>query len=311
MSLADERSFSTPDGTRLALYWQGPRDAPETIVLVHGWVLDSRTWGPVADALSSGPRARRVLRYDLRGHGRSDPARPGTATIAQATDDLADLLGAEVEGPVVLVGHSMGGMAVMALAQRHPELVAQRVVGAAFAATSCGDMVPHSLGLRPGVARAVARGESALRRWGSASRWWLRREPITRWTGLIRPGVRWLLFGEHPRRADVQLCAACLAQGRAANLVTFRSTLDEHDQVEALPAFRRMPTLVLGATRDRLTPIRHTDKIAAELPHATLVRYAGAGHLVTLERAEQVAARIGELIAAVEGRPAVASGVIY
>jgi pimeloyl-ACP methyl ester carboxylesterase len=58
--------------------------------------------------------------------------------------------------------------------------------------------------------------------------------------------------------------------------------------------------LVLGAMSDRLTPIRHTDKIAAELPHATLVRYDGAGHLVMLERAEQVADRIEELVCSVE-----------
>ncbi len=300
MPTADDRSFTTPDGTRLALYWQGGLEAPLTIVLVHGWTLDCRTWAPVADILSSGPRSRPVLRYDLRGHGRSDPATSGTATIAQAADDLADLLGAEVAGPVVLVGHSMGGMAMMALAERHPELVAQRVVGAAFVATSCGDLVPHSLGLRPGVARMVARGESALRRWALASPWWLRREPITKWPGLIRPGVRWLLFGEHPRRADVELGAACLAQGRAANLVTFRATLDEHDQVSALAAFQQIPILVLGATLDRLTPIRHTEKIASELPNATLVRYAGAGHLMILECAEDVADRIGELIVAVE-----------
>ncbi|MGH3601458.1 MAG: alpha/beta fold hydrolase, partial [Pseudonocardiaceae bacterium] len=174
----------------------------------------SRTWNPVADALSSGPRARPVLRYDLRGHGQSDPAQPATETIAQAADDLADLLCTEVKGPVVLAGHSTGGMAVMALAQRHPELVAQRLGGVAFIATSCGDMVPHSLGLRPGLARMVARGETALRRWALASQWWLRREPVIRWTGLIRPGVRWLLFGAHPRPADVTLCATCLAQGR-------------------------------------------------------------------------------------------------
>ena len=56
MSTTDEQSFTTPDGTRLALYWQGPRDVPVTIVLVHGWTLDSRTWGPVADALSTAKR---------------------------------------------------------------------------------------------------------------------------------------------------------------------------------------------------------------------------------------------------------------
>jgi pimeloyl-ACP methyl ester carboxylesterase len=80
MSPANERSFTTPDGTRLALCRQGPcrqgpcrastlragLDAPLTIVLVHGWVVDSRIWGPVADMLSSGPRGRPVLRYDRR-----------------------------------------------------------------------------------------------------------------------------------------------------------------------------------------------------------------------------------------------------
>jgi pimeloyl-ACP methyl ester carboxylesterase len=72
-----------------------------------------------------------------------------------------------------------------------------------------------------------------------------------------------------------------------------------HDQAAALSAFRNLPTLVLAGTRDRLTPFRHTEKIAAALPNATLVRYAGAGHMVMLERVEQIADRIGELVATV------------
>jgi pimeloyl-ACP methyl ester carboxylesterase len=57
---------------------------------------------------------------------------------------------------------------------------------------------------------------------------------------------------------------------------------------------------VVSGTRDRLTPIRHSEKIAAVLPNATLVRYAGAGHMVMLERAEQMADRISELVATVQ-----------
>lgn len=294
-------SFTTPDGTRLALYRQGPREASPTVVLVHGWVLDARTWEPVAGSLAS---THPVVRYDLRGHGQSDPAQPGTATIAQLADDLADLLSAEVEGPVVLVGHSLGGMAIMALAQRRPEVVAQRVVGVVFAATSCGDMMPHNLGLRPWQARVVATGESLFRRWAMRSRRYLNRSLTTKRPGLIRPAMRWLNFGEHPRRSDVTLVTRCIADSRPASLVGFRAGFDEHDQIASLAAFRHLPALVLGGTRDRLTPIRHTDRIARELPDATLVRYDGAGHMVLLERAEQVASRIAELVAAVEsGRP--------
>jgi len=191
-------------------------------------------------------------------------------------------------------------MALMVLAQRHPELVAQRIVGAAFAATSCGDLMPHDLGLRPWLARLVASGESSFMHWASASQRLLDRKLTTGWPWLIRPGVRWLQFGEHPRRGDVELAARCAAHCRPASLVSFRSTFDDHDQVAALAAFAHMPTLVLGGTRDRLIPIRHTERIAAELPDATVVRYADAGHMVMLERAEQVAGRISELLAVVE-----------
>lgn len=303
MPTADVRWYTTTDGTRLALQWHGSRrvdGVPLTIVLAHGWIVDSRIWEPVAGMLSSGPRGLPVLCYDLRGHGRSDPARPGTATIASLADDLGGLLRAEVEGPVVLVGHSMGGMAIMALAQRHPELAAHRVVGAAFLSTSCGDLMPLDLGLPPGLAPLVARGEPHLMRWLSATRWLLDRDLTARWVGLVRPGVRWLQFGERPRCADVELAATCVAHCRLANFVDFRATFDDHDRAAALAAFRHLPTLVLGGTRDRLIPIRHSEKIAAALPDATFVRYPGAGHMVHLERAEQLAGRIGELVASVQ-----------
>lgn len=294
----DHRPFTTLDGTRLALHWQGPRNAGPTVVLAHGWTLDLRAWGPVADLLAATGQLR-VLRYDHRGHGGSDPAEPAKATINQLADDLAELLSGEVSGPVVLVGHSMGGMAIMGLADRHSELVAARVVGAVFVNTSCGDLMPLTFGLRPVLARLVARGETRVLRSQAIARRLHGRERTAPRAGLMRPGVRWLLFGRHPRRADLDLAALCMAQGRPANIVDFRPTFDDHDRAAALAAFVNTPTLVLAGVRDRLIPVRHAAAIAAQLPDATLVRYAGAGHMVPLERAEQVAARINELASSV------------
>lgn len=299
----DARMFTTSDGTRLALHWQGPRDAPLTLVLAHGWTLDFRAWGPIADPLAHGAEAVRVLCYDHRGHGRSDAAPPGTTTIAQLADDLAELLHSEVEGPVVLGGHSMGGMAIMGLAERHPDLVTQRVLGAVFTATSCGDLIPISLGLRPAPARLVARIENRLMRAKSISRWLQGRERTAPRAGLVRPGVRWLLFGTYPRRADIDLTAQCMAQGRPANIVDFRPTFDDHDRAAALAAFTGIPVLVLAGTRDRLIPVHHAEAIAAQLPRAELVRYADAGHMVHLERAGQIVTRIRELITRVRPVP--------
>jgi len=301
----DALMFTTSDGTRLALHWQGPRDAPLTLVLAHGWTLDSRAWAPIAAPLSAdaGGDGVRVLCYDHRGHGHSDPAPPGTTTIAQLADDLAELLHSEVEGPVVLGGHSMGGMAIMGLAERHPDLVAQRVLGAVFIATSCGDLIPISFGLRPRPARVVARIENRLMRAESISRRLRGRERTVGRAGLVRPGVRWLLFGKHPRRADVDLTAQCMAQSRPANIVDFRPTFDDHDRATALAAFTDIPTLVLAGTLDRLIPVHHAEAIAAQLPDAELVRYADAGHMVQLERVDQIVIRITELLTKVRPTP--------
>jgi pimeloyl-ACP methyl ester carboxylesterase len=296
----DVGSFTTSDGTRLALHWQGPADAPLTLVFSHGWTLDSRTWGPVIDLVRSGSSEVRVLTYDHRGHGQSDATGREKANIAQLADDLAELLRAEVRGPAVLAGHSMGGMTIMALAERHPEVVAERVQGAVFISTSCGDLIPFDLGLRPRVAKLLAAGEARLMRFTSLVERFRRGRVTTRRPGLIRFGVRWLLSGKKPRRADVVLTTRMIAEGRPSNLVDFRPTFDDHDRAAALAEFVGVPALVLAGDRDRLTPYRHAKVIGRELPDATLVRYEDVGHMAPLERAEDVGERIVTLIGTVE-----------
>jgi len=154
--------FVTGDGAVLSVAESGPADSAVTLVLVHGWTQDHRTWDFVLPHLDPGVR---VLRYDLRGHGGSSPARPGGATIARLADDLAELIAARVpEGPLVLAGHSMGGMTLMVLAERHPALVGSRLAGAAFVATSSGDMDRLTLGFPGLVGRGVTRFEPRLAR---------------------------------------------------------------------------------------------------------------------------------------------------
>src|SRR5215207_9295459 len=119
--------FTCTDGTRLRVFDHGDHDgdpdSPVTVILVHCYALDHREWDAVLAALDLGGAAIRVLRYDQRGYGESGGVTPHTATLAQLGDDLAELIVALVAaGRVVLAGHSMGGMAIMAMAERHPEL---------------------------------------------------------------------------------------------------------------------------------------------------------------------------------------------
>ena len=86
-------------------------------------------------------RARLIL-WDQRGHGRSGWTKLTSATIDRTGRDLGQVLDATVpNGPVVLAGHSMGGMSILALARQRPELFGDRVVGVLMMATSAGGLV--------------------------------------------------------------------------------------------------------------------------------------------------------------------------
>jgi len=281
--------FVTSDGTALHVVDEGPVDAAVTVVLVHAWTLDHTSWDRVASTLS---RTVRVLRFDHRGHGGSAPAPVGTATIAQLGDDLAELISDRAPaGPIVLAGHSIGGMTMMALAQRHPELVASRVTGAAFVATSSGGLDALTLGLPAPLARIVMRGERVV----NAKLARVEHRALLAKPRLAEPGLRWLLFGSHPRREDVAAAAEQVARVHPASMAGFRASLRDHDRHTALAAFRDIPTVVLAGGVDRLTPVRHSRVIARELPSSELVIYPGAGHMLPFERDLEVTARIGGL----------------
>src|SRR5215831_18265444 len=107
----------------------GVETASVTAVFAHGWALSLAAWADVVAGIGD---VARVIRYDQRGHGRSQRLSGPQPTIDQLGDDLSAVLDQLAPaGSVLLVGHSMGGMAVLALAARHPEQLA-RVVGFAL-----------------------------------------------------------------------------------------------------------------------------------------------------------------------------------
>jgi pimeloyl-ACP methyl ester carboxylesterase len=287
--------FVTSDGTALHVRDTGPVEGsdPVTLVFAHGWTLDHTSWDRVVDAL---PPAVRVVRYDHRGHGGSAPAPSGTATIAQVADDLAELITSRVPvGRVVLVGHSMGGMAAMALAERHPELFAERIAAVALVATSSGGLSELTLGLPKWLATAVTRIERRLnRRLATLDRPTLMNRP-----GAARPGLRWLLFGSTARKADVLSTAAQVGRCHPASMVGFRGSLEGHERRAALASMRDLPVTLMAGGVDRLTALSHARVIARELPRAEFVIYPKAGHMLPYERDTDVAAHIASLVAKV------------
>src|SRR3954447_2315593 len=132
------RTVRTDDGVGLHVEVDGAPDAPLTVLLTHGFTARLGEWDEQRAALRG--RARLVL-WDHRGHGRSARAGRRAVTIDRTARDLAEVLDAtSPSGPVVLAGHSPGGMSVMALGRRRPELLGTRVVRVFLLAASAGGL---------------------------------------------------------------------------------------------------------------------------------------------------------------------------
>lgn len=279
-----ERSstVAAEDGVPLAVEEVGEPDAPLTVVFVHGFCLDQRSWRFQRTALA-GLDVRLVL-YDQRGHGRSGTGRGASCTVDQLGHDLQTVLRTVVpDGPVVLVGHSMGGMTVMALARQLPEVFTHRVAGVALLSTASDGLSLRRLGL--GAGSPLVSGMRRIGRW-RPDLLALARTPVD---ALLSPVVRAMSYGDrHTDPAVVRFSEELIADTPVRTIVDFLPTLSDHDERAALPVLSGRPVLVLCGDGDRLTPLRHTRVIADVLTEADLVIADGAGHLVQLEQPELV-----------------------
>jgi pimeloyl-ACP methyl ester carboxylesterase len=295
------RTVTTDDGVRLHVEVDGVGGAPLTVVLSHGFTARLAEWELQRAALRH--RARLVL-WDQRGHGRSGWTRLTKATIDRTGRDLGQVLDAVVPtGPVVLAGHSMGGMSVMALARQRPELFGDRVVGVFLLATSAGGLVETGI-----LALAV----KLIRRLGLLPLylWFLQvLAPLLerfrrRGTAIGRRAIRRLLFGrDDADPAHVRLVQDLLEETPLPVTMAFYATFLDHDETAALPVLRRVPVTVVAATQDRLTPAAHGRRIAEAIGEsAELVVVPGAGHSVNLTRSRAVDEALNALLDRVEGQ---------
>jgi pimeloyl-ACP methyl ester carboxylesterase len=294
----------TQDGALLHAVVDGSDDAPVTVVLAHGWTLAQAAWDDVAELLATriAAGALRLIRYDQRGHGRSTWGRyaddVGELTIDQLGADLGELLDELApEGPVVLAGHSMGGMTIMCLAAARPELFGDRVRGVALVSTSGGDLAPAGrtlaerlqLKLAPGMVTVAIGGARAVERM---------RQLLPPTHPRHQKMVRELLYG--PDASDEMVVAgaeimhACTVRAFAA----FYPALGAHDKRTELHALRSVPVEILVGDADRLTPQRHSRQLADALPDARLHLVERTGHMLTQERPQLVVDAIERLLAA-------------
>lgn len=260
-----DEAYRLPSHDGGTVYAVSRGDGP-TILLSHGVTITSRVW---VKQFATLPRAGfRVVAFDHRGHGESVVGSTGHSVLNLASDMRTLLEGLDLRD-AILVGHSMGGVAVQSFALEHPDVLHERVRGLVLLSTLAKTSVATSRPLR-GVAERVT---------GAFDLGALMRRPDLG-TVFSRVG-----FGRAPQPSHVELNRQMLAScssGTAQEATRALLGLDFTGRVGDLD----VPTLVIGGTADVIAPARESRRLATLIPGARLELMPGAGHMIMLERAD-------------------------
>ena len=262
----------TGDGGQLHVVTAG---AGRPLVLVHGALLSLEAWALLWQPLLAADHL--VIAYDLRGHGHSTLGRSGFGIQAYARDLAAVLDHFDVRQGAV-VAHSTGGIGALALAAGAPADAAAHLAGQVLISTppqGIGDSLQNRL-LAPIVFSGLIHEVVRRRRLGTL---------FTR-----------TLFGANPDPDLVEFARRLMAAAPRQTTIDAPKAVLRFDFRKRLDQVT-VPTLVLAGSRDRSVKPEHTQALADGIPQAGLQRFPGAGHMVMLERAEQIALAVTDFVA--------------
>lgn len=251
---------------------------PPTVVFLHGWLCDLDTWHYQRVALRG---EARLVFCDLRSHGRSGRTGPTSSRLDDLADDLLTVVESLVpEGPIVLVGHSMGGMAIMRFAARHRAVFEERVTGVVLIGTSGGKLMRKSPALR--YIALLMRATTPLLDWG---RQFNSYSIIKRWA-----------LGPNATATAADLSNEMILRAPSHVIADFYPNFLDLDLGEGLGSISKVPTVVVGGTRDVLTPFSHSRWLADHIEGAELVIVNDVGHMMMFEEPEQVTEAIERVL---------------
>jgi pimeloyl-ACP methyl ester carboxylesterase len=292
---SDGPEVTTPDGVVLHTEVDTGAANDVTLVFVHGYGLNLDCWYFQRKHFRG--QLRQVL-YDQRSHGRSGRSEAELCRIPQLAEDLFQVL-RELVGTsrVILIGHSMGGMTIMRLAQSRPELFGSQVLGVALFCTSAGEMADYSpirgipgrtfsriaeplLGGLNRIPELVAQGRRAGSDLGFV---------VTRRLG----------FGSDAPASYVDFASEMLAEIPLQVVADYLPAFREFDEYHSLEIVGTVPTLVIGGENDMMTPIEHTARIIDLLPKAEAIRIENCGHLGMIEKHDIFNGALDRLLARV------------
>ncbi|MDX6294098.1 MAG: hypothetical protein QOH50_3173 [Kribbellaceae bacterium] len=266
---------------------QAPEDL--TLIFVHGYGLNMDCWHFERRDLAG---IGTMVFYDQRSHGRSGRSPTEGVTIDQLGRDLYGILQEFAPtGPVILIGHSMGGMSIMALAQQHPDLFGDRVIGVGLLSTSAGglDETPIAFPGWPGrlvrrlatpTVAALARMPDVVERGRKAG------------TDISYILTRKYSFGSEVPPAFTEFVNEMIAATPISVIADFYPIFALHDRYADLEPLQKVECVVIGGDDDHLTPFSHSEEIVRHVPGAELVEVRNCGHLGLIEHHREFTAAL-------------------
>lgn len=274
-------SVKASDGVSLHVEVDASGDASlPTIVFLHGFGLNHNTFYFQRRDLQ---QYANMVFYDQRGHGKSEQGNRETHTINMLADDLASVLKSTVgSGDIILVGHSMGGMAIQAFAVRHPALFAQ-VKAVVLTCTSSGGLIDLTFGLPRPIGNIVHKFTPSVTRFLSEQKDLL---DVSREAGsdLVLLMTRRYSFASDVPPEYTEFVAAMHAHVPVEVIGNFLRDIERFDGNIAMEQLSLVTTIIVSADSDLMIPKTHSEKIIQQLPTAEFIPFADTGHMLPLER---------------------------
>jgi 3-oxoadipate enol-lactonase len=234
-------------------YTEKGRGVP--LLFVHGFPLSRGAWQKQIDEFRS---PYRVIAPDLRGFGESQ-AGTGPVTMAQYADDLHAMLQQLATGPVVLIGHSMGGYVSFAFLRQYPKMVR----GLVLVGTKAGKDAPEAAAGRRATAEKVqAKGVEVV----------------------IETMAPKMLAPENQDRTMLEQVRGLMVSSKPAGVIGALLGMAERPDATGELARISVPTLVVTGADDVLIPATESEKLAQAIPGSQLNIIPAAGHLVAFEQ---------------------------
>ena len=283
--------LTRPDGSELRVEMYGPPDA-QPIVLTHGWGLDSDEWYYAKKELSK----YRLIVWDLPGLGLSKQPDNHDYSLENLARDLDAVITAAGAQPVVLLGHSIGGMISLTHCKLFPQAMGVRVCGLILVNTTYTNPVRTTsmAGLKMALQKPVFEPLLHLTIWLS---------PLVRvmnwmsyWNGSAHKSSESSGFSGKETRGQLDFVASYTP--RASPAVTARGMLGmlRYDASDTLRTVS-VPTLVITGDKDSVCKPEASEHMRATIPRAELVTFSPAKHEGLLEHHEKFSEAIRVFVA--------------